>query len=214
MYLPASFEVQDPAKLRAVMRAFSFATLISVVDGVPFASHLPLLLRESPASPHGVLVGHLARANPHWRHFLPDREALVIFQGPHSYISPSWYAASPAVPTWNYVTVHAYGTPQIRDDAAWLSAQLQELIQTYEADLPTPWPGLLPDAYRQQLMKAIVGFELPIARLEGKFKLGQNRSPADQQGVYAALRQSASPDARALARFMPGECALDLPVEV
>jgi transcriptional regulator len=209
MYLPRSFQIDDLDQLKAVMRDYGFATLISTVNGAPFATHLPLLVRESPLSPYGTLVGHLARANPHWRHFTADCEALVIFQGPHSYISPSWYQATPAVPTWNYVTVHAYGTPQIRDDAAWLSAQLQELIDTYEATQPEPWSGVLPPEYRHRLTQAIVGFELPITRLEGKFKLGQNRVPGDQQGVYAALRQSSSPAAQQLAQFMIDVCVLD-----
>jgi transcriptional regulator len=209
MYLPRSFQIDDLDRLKAVIREYSFATLISVVDGAPFATHLPLLLRESPLSPYGTLVGHLARANPHWRHFAAGDEALVIFQGPHSYISPSWYQATPAVPTWNYVTVHAYGRPQIHDDAGWLSAQLQELIDTYEATQPEPWSGVLPAEYRHQQIQAIVGFELPIARLEGKFKLGQNRASADQQGVYAALQQSSSPAAQELMRFMIDLCALE-----
>jgi transcriptional regulator len=208
MYIPRSFQIDDLDRLQAVMREYSFATLISTVDGAPFATHLPLLLRASPLSPYGTLVGHLARANPHWRHFA-EAEALVIFQGPHSYISPSWYGTTPAVPTWNYVTVHAYGWPQIHEDPAWLSAQLQELIDTYEATQPQPWPGTLPDEYRHKQMQAIVGFELPITRLEGKFKLGQNRAPADQQGVYAALRQSSSPAAQELMRFMIDVCALE-----
>jgi transcriptional regulator len=213
MYLPRSFQIEDLDRLKVVMREYSFATLISTVDGAPVATHLPLLLRESALSPYGTLVGHVARANPQWRHFAAGSEALVIFQGPHSYISPSWYQATPAVPTWNYVTVHAYGRPQINDDAAWLSAQLQELIDTYEATQPEPWSGALPDEYRHKQMQAIVGFELPITRLEGKFKLGQNRAPADQQGVYAALRQSASPTAQQLAQLMVDLCALDQSLE-
>jgi transcriptional regulator len=215
MYIPKSFQVAELATLQAVIRRYSFATLISTIDGVPFATHLPLLLRESPLSPYGALVGHLARANPQWRHFA-DRESLVIFQGPHSYISPSWYpsaAVKPTVPTWNYVTVHAYGIPQIRDDAEWLAAQLDDLIATYEAAQPQPWPALLPDEYRAAQIKAIVGFELVITRLEGKFKLGQNRAPADQQGVFAALSDSPYPESRELAQFMPGLCAIEAPVE-
>ncbi|MBV9791074.1 MAG: FMN-binding negative transcriptional regulator [Chloroflexi bacterium] len=214
MYIPSSFHVEDLPTLQDVMRRYSFATLIGTAEGVPFATHLPLLLRESPLSPYGALVGHLARANPHWRQFLSDREMLVIFQGPHSYISPSWYPTAetaPTVPTWNYVTVHAYGVPQIRDDAEWLESQLHDLIDTYEADQPAPWPGVLPDEYTARQLKAIVGFELPIARLEGKFKLGQNRAPVDQQGVFAALRQSPYAEARDLAQFMIGACAIEEP---
>lgn len=212
MYMPKSFQVEDLRALQAVMRRYSFATLVGTDKGVPFATHLPLLLRESPLSPYGTLVGHLARANPHWQHFAADREALVIFQGPHSYISPSWYPTAkttPTVPTWNYVTVHAYGIPQIRDDADWLAAQLADLIAIHEAEQPEPWPGLLPDDYQARQIKAIVGFELPITRLEGKFKLGQNRASVDQQGVFAALRQSPYSEARDLAQFMIGACEVE-----
>ena len=112
MYIPKSFQVTDPEVLAAFIRAHSFATLVSAVDGTPFATHLPLLLDQ------GTLLGHVARANPHWQAFDGQREALAIFHGPHAYISPTWYATGPAVPTWNYAAVHVYGAPRLIEGEA------------------------------------------------------------------------------------------------
>src|SRR5437879_1488408 len=112
MYLPKHFEVTDEEKVNAVMLEHSFATVVTQGDGGLFASHVPVVFRPERGA-RGRLEGHVARANPHWRHFVPEREALVIFQGPHAYVSPSWYETKPAVPTWNYVAVHAYGRPRL-----------------------------------------------------------------------------------------------------
>ena len=192
-YIPPAFRIEDPAKLAAFIQRYSFATLITHDGASPFASHLPIL-RRPDTGPHGALVSHMARANPQWQHFASGSEALAIFHGPHSYISPSWYQTEPAVPTWNYATVHAYGVPSIIDDHERIASLLRETISLYEASLPQPWAGDLPDDYREKMMRGIVTFEIPIARIEGKFKLGQNRSAADTQGVFDALSHSA--DAR------------------
>jgi len=204
MYIPPAFRVEDAAKLAALIQRHSFATLITHADGAPFASHLPMLYRPE-AGPHGTLISHLARANPQWQHFAHGPEALAIFHGPHSYISPSWYQAELAVPTWNYAAVHAYGVPSIITDHDRIVALLDELIATYEAAFPKPWPGQLPDEYRDKMIQGIVAFEIPITRLEGKFKLGQNRPVADVQNVHAALSASADADSRALAEFMQAQ---------
>lgn len=193
MYVPKSFAVTDPAALAAFIRAHSFATLISTVDGTPFATHLPLLLEGDR------LLGHLARANPHWRAFDGQQQALAVFHGPHAYISPTWYAATPAVPTWNYAAVHVYGVPRLVVEEDRLAQLVDRLVATYEAGQPQPWSGELPPEYREKLLAAIVGFELEIGRIEGKFKLGQNRSRADQLGVLGRLKTSPDPVARALA---------------
>ncbi len=137
MYLPASFAVADSDRLAEVMRKFSFATLVTATDGVPFATHLPLLHRPQPGT-LGVLVGHVARANPQWQHFTTEKESLAIFSGPHAYVSPSWYETELAVPTWNYIAVHAYGVPRVIEDEAWLEALLDEMVQRYEASRPQP----------------------------------------------------------------------------
>jgi transcriptional regulator len=197
MYIPKAFHIDDLQVIHEFIDSNSFATLVSTVDGVPFATHLPLLC-DRTRSPHGVLLGHLARANPQWHAFDGRREALVIFQGPHAYVSPRWYTTTPAVPTWNYTAVHVYGVPYLIEDAGEFSGLLDRLIAFYESGMPHPWPGVLPEDFRDQLMRGIVGFAMDIRRIEGKFKLSQNRSREDQQAVVEQLEASADPVARAL----------------
>jgi transcriptional regulator len=182
MYIPSSFAERDPAALRTLIADRGFATLVtSDAAGVPLGSHLPLL-HVDDGSPHGRLIGHMARANPQWRQF--EREALAVFTGPHAYVSPTWYAGPDHVPTWNYAAVHAYGVAQPVGDARALEI-LEQLVAHYE---PTPWKVAdLPAAKISQLVAAIVAFELPIARLEGKWKVGQNREPIDRQAAAEAL---------------------------
>ena len=197
MYIPKAFHVSDSSVLEAFITHHGFATLVSTVDGRLFATHLPLLL-DRTESAQGVLLGHVARANPHWRAFDGQQEALAMFHGPHAYISPSWYTPSPAVPTWNYAVVHVYGVPRVVDDEVWLAHLVDRLVARYEADMPVPWPGVLPAAFKADLLQAIVGFTMEITRVEGKFKLGQNRPPGDQLGVVRQLEVSADPIAQAL----------------
>lgn len=192
MYIPEAFKVVDAQRLRAVMERYSFATVVTQQVGAPFASHLPLLFDASRGA-HGTLIGHMARANPQWEQFSDGREVLAIFQGPHGYISPTWYETSPAVPTWNYVAIHAYGVPQLITEADRLAGILDELIHRYESSLPVPWSGELPAEFKARLMQAIVGFEIPVTRIEGKFKLSQNRSAADIAQVCGVL-QTANPE--------------------
>jgi transcriptional regulator len=200
MYIPASFRVDDPDVLDRFIDLYSFATLISVRGGVPFATHLPLLLDRE----RRVLLGHVARANPQ-AELVGDRagdsgESLAIFQGPHAYISPAWYATAPAVPTWNYAAVHVYGP--LEPLSAERTRELVDLtVDKYESTRPNPWPNDLPEDFRDKMLKGIVGFEMPIRRIEGKFKLGQNRSEADQHGMLSQL-QSAGPGPRSLAEFI------------
>ncbi|MBI2301132.1 MAG: FMN-binding negative transcriptional regulator, partial [Armatimonadetes bacterium] len=160
-------------------------------------------LLDRARGPHGTLRGHVARANPQARQ-LTEAVALAIFLGPHAYISPTWYQTRPAVPTWSYVTVHAYGTPRLLDDAA-TATLLDDLVRKHEAGLPEPWDGVLPDDLAANLRAAVVGFELPIDRIEGKLKLGQNRSAADQQGVRDALVASPRAGDQALAAWLRGD---------
>ena len=199
MYLPTHFAVEDPALLLPLMEQFTFAVLVTVADGVPFATHLPLQVEGARGS-YGCLLGHLARANPQWRHFAAGTEALAIFQGAHAYISPSWYSSHPNVPTWNYLVVHAYGIPRIVEDEAAVYAHLQQLVQTQEASFEVPWEIGQAEEHVRKLMRGIVAFELPISRLEGKFKLSQNKTREDRAGVIAELAASDDPTARALAR--------------
>src|ERR1041384_4098793 len=133
MYIPSKFKIEDTTKLARFIRENSFATLITQADGVPFASHLPILF-EPNSPPAGKLLGHMARANPQWKHFADGREILAVFHGPHAYISPRWYKTSPQVPTWNYTVVHAYGKPRLIDNDSELENLLDRTIRFYEGD--------------------------------------------------------------------------------
>jgi len=201
MYLPKSFQIEDLAELHGFMRAYNFASLVTQHQGSPFASHLPFLL-DAGRGPRGTLLAHMARANPQWRDFDATSESLVIFQGPHAYISPSWYETHPSVPTWNYAVVHAYGVPRIVEDHATLHHMLEVLVDTHEAAFARPWRMDLPHDYLDKMMRAVVGFEIEITRLEGKLKLSQNRSEHDQHLVSEALGQSEHPLDRDVAELM------------
>lgn len=181
MYIPRAFHEQDESRLLALMSQYGFATLVTSDKGVPFATHLPLLT-ERDAEGRLVLVGHVARANPQWQSFSREGEVLAIFHGPHAYVSPSCYTA-PSVPTWNYAVVHAYGTPSIVEEPAKLLSSLRQLASKYEAGGERPWSPDDAEAVVGPLLKGIVGFEIAITRLEGKFKLGQNRNEQDYNGV-------------------------------
>jgi transcriptional regulator len=203
MYVPKHFAVADVAWCHALIRREPFAVLVGVDEaGAPFATHLPVLIEETPA-PYGTLLGHVARPNPQWRFFAPDRPVLVVFGGAHAYISPSWYAQHPSVPTWNYVAVHAYGVPRVIEDPARVRALLDRLVRTFEDGRPAPWRmDGLPDDYASSMMRGIVAFEIPIDRLEGKAKLSQNRPEGDRARVRAALTAENDPLARAVAELM------------
>ncbi|GAC1567242.1 MAG: FMN-binding negative transcriptional regulator [Ktedonobacteraceae bacterium] len=191
MYVPEHFREDDKAVLQAFIRDHSFGILVTQGEDAPFATHLPFLF-DADASPYGTLQAHMARANPQWHSFSNKQEALVIFQGPHAYVSPSWYDVVWSVPTWNYATVHAYGVPRLIEDNAVLYAQLKTLIEIHEAQFEQPWGFQLPEEYIQKMMRSIVGFTLEITRLEGKFKMSQNRTPNEQEKVIAALQDNSA----------------------
>lgn len=201
MYIPSAFREERLDVLHAVMRENSFATMVSNGEDGLVATHLPLIL-DAERGPFGTIVGHLARENPHWRAFEADQETLVMFQGPHAYISPSWYTVPYAVPTWNYVAVHAYGRPRLVEDAAALYSIVERTVKIYEAQFDYAWDLEARREYAEKLLKNIVGFEMEISRLEGKRKLGQNRSRADQEGVAAALTRQGDPLGVALAELI------------
>jgi transcriptional regulator len=197
MYTPKHFEITEKQVLYDLMRVHSFATIINIVDGVPFATHMPVILDAE----RGMLRTHIARANPQWKHFSSDTEILIIFQGDHSYISPNFYATHPSVPTWNYMTVHAYAKPRILENPVEVRAVLLELVQEFEG--ANGWHmNTLTDDYLHGMMKGIVAFELAITRLEGKFKLSQNRNQTDQHGVIANLENANRAEDRAVAEKM------------
>ena len=197
MYIPPLFREDDTVKMVAFMRAHSFATLVSVVDGAPFATHLPLMVDEIG---EGVLItGHLAKPNAQWKGF-EGAESLAIFGGPHAYISPSLYEKVESVPTWNYIAVHAYGTPTIYTHAQApekVQGMLETMMRGYDPGYLAQWETLT-DKFRVGMMQGIVAFEMVVTRLEGKYKLSQNRSLVDQTTVAEHLQQATDPAASAI----------------
>ena len=189
MYIPKHFREDDLETLHKLMQEYSFAALITQHESMPFATHLPFIL-DAQRGPYGTLLAHMARANPQWHDFNDKQEVLVIFQGPHAYVSPSWYEVELSVPTWNYAAVHAYGIPRLLAGSEELYRLLKILIETHEAQFENPWPFQLPDDYLQKMMRGIVAFEIEITRLEGKFKLSQNRTESERENVIAALQES------------------------
>lgn len=199
MYIPSSFKVAEAAELHAFMRKFSFATLVTQGKGGMTATHLPLLL-DADAGPNGTLLGHFARANPQWK--TVEGEALVIFPGPHAYISPTWYETPGTVPTWNYVTVHAYGSMQLIEDRDGLHDILTRTTSVYERKMPEPWSYDATDPEIDMMLKAIVGFRIEITRLEGKAKLNQNHPEERRRKVIRALEAQGDDESRAVAELM------------
>jgi transcriptional regulator len=202
MYRPRHFDIDDVQVLHRFMRDQSFALLVTTEDGAPFASHIPLLL-DRDTGDQGRLLGHVAKANPQWRAFDGKTEAMAVFWGPHAYISPNWYETETMVPTWNYVTVHAYGKPTVIDDPETVRQGQAQLVDTYESDATGNWSmDVLPDDYLGKMLGAIVAFEMPIERLQGNFKLSQNRQPKDREGAIEGLRQTGNAEAEEVARLM------------
>ena len=206
MYLPHHFKEDRPEILGAFMREHPFATLVSLgADGL-IGSHLPMLWDPAPA-PFGTLTGHIARPNPQGKDARGGFDALAIFLGPQAYISPNWYPSKrehgKVVPTWNYVAVHAYGPLKMIDDAEWLRAFVTKLTNLHESFSAVPWKVTdAPAAFVDQMLKGIVGMEIPLTRLEGKWKLSQNRPATDQASTVAGLKARDDTDSRAMAEAM------------
>ncbi len=189
MYVPDLYAQRDVPILHDFMRQHSFATLVTQHEGAPFASHLPVMV-DARIGMHGGLIGHMARNNPQSQDFAVGVEVLAIFHGPHAYVSGAWYEPSPMVaPTWNYAVVHAYGRARMLTEDE-LIETLHGLVDENEKGYESPWKLDLTPALRQRALPAIVGFEITLQRLEGKFKLGQNRSEQDRRSVIAHLGQS------------------------
>jgi transcriptional regulator len=204
MYIPAAFAMTDPVKIAEVISTHNFGMMISRDGDSLFASHLPFLHHPQEGSP-GKLTSHLAKANRHWKLFNDQEETLIIFNGPHSYISPNWYVTEQAVPTWNYVTVHVYGKARTTSESN-LAKVLEETVTKHESERPDSWTtGRLLDDLQAKLHQAIVGIEIAITRVEAKFKLGQNRSKEDRAKMLTALKGATDSDSLALARYMERE---------
>lgn len=202
MYSPEHFKETNPERISALIKGNPLGMLITAPDGEPFVSHLPFIL-ESSAGSQGKLLGHMARANPQWQHFVEGSKVLVVFQGPHAYVSPSWYS-SPGVPTWNYAVVHLRGIPRLLEGESELEALVEQITHVHESNLPNPWKPNLTDERRSKLLSMIVGFEIEITHIQGKFKLSQNRPPEDQRSVVDKLSQSNNQTEAAVAKLMSG----------
>jgi len=184
VYIPEHFRVRDHADALAFMRANPFTILVSSTDDGPFATHLPLVIREN--GDHLILRGHVAKANPHWRYLEQQPHCLTIFHGPHSYISPTNYSTRETVPTWNYGTVHAYGNARVFAASDELLGVLHELIPMFEPTYADQWASLSA-AYRERMLSHIVGFEIAVTKIEAKFKLSQNRNRNEQEKIIESL---------------------------
>ncbi len=192
VYIPSHFAEPRQEVLADFIRDHNFGILVTTGAAGLIASHIPFLY-DAEDGPHGTLWAHLARGNPQLKDLGAGREALAIFEGPHGYISPRWYATHPAVPTWNYSIVHAYGTAEPIEDVAALERLVARLADHHEAGAETPWRlADTPDKYRQGMLRGISGFAIRVTRLEGKFKLSQNRDATDRARVIAALREEGS----------------------
>ncbi len=194
MYVPKHFEQTDVRSLWDFIDVHAFGTLVTVAGGQPFVSHLPFLTDRGA----GLLHCHLARANPHWELIGQSPRALAIFAGPHGDVSPTWYAERGGVPTWNYAVVHAHGAATVVDDLEHKRRHVETLAHRYEHDRPAPWAP----RFDERRLGGIVGIEIRIDKLEGKFKLSQNRSTADRAGVVTNLLATGREDDAALARLM------------
>lgn len=202
MYVPRFNAVEDEQELRAMVAGIGSAQLVTVgQDGYPLATLLPIVWKGE------TVIAHMARANPHWTQVGEGQPVLLVVAGPQAYISPSWYASKAehgrVVPTWNYSTVHLTGRARVHEEAGWLRAAVDDLVERHEAHRDMPWSTSdAPEKYIRGQLRAIVGIEITVERVEGKSKLSQNRSAADQQGVIEGLRQERSTGAHVVAEGM------------
>jgi transcriptional regulator len=212
MYIPKHFEERDLGVLHALMRSHPLGTWVTPAEGTLEVNHIPFLVDASRGE-HGTLVGHVARANPIWKSDSRDRESVVIFQGPQTYITPSWYpskhAHGKAVPTWNYAVVHVHGVPRAIEDAGWLRQHVEALSDLHESGRAVPWSvSDAPPDFIESMLKAIVGIEIPITRITGKWKTSQNRPLPDKLGTIAGLYErgdAAAHDMAALVQAHTGQ---------
>ena len=199
MYIPEHFRVRNQEDAIAFMHAHPFAILISTTDAGPYATHLPLFVQTE--GDRVTMRGHVAKANPHWRYLEQRSNCLTIFHGPHSYVSPSNYTARESVPTWNYAAVHVYGEARLFSSENELRGMLYELVGTFEPAYRHEWEDLSAK-YRENMLRQIVGFEIAVTKIEGKFKLSQNRVKEDQANVIASLENSNDSAISGVARMM------------
>ncbi len=199
MYIPEHFRNEDRAVALEFMRANPFAILVSTTDEGPFATHVPVVIRES--GDRLKIRGHVAKANPHWRYVENNPGTLMIFHGPHAYISPTNYETREVVPTWNYGAIHVYGETRTYSKNDELLSMLHDLIPTFEAAYGEQWASLS-EPYRERMLNHIVGFEIAVTKLEAKFKLSQNRTKQEQQNIINSLGTSPDSAVSGTARLM------------
>jgi transcriptional regulator len=200
MYIPSAYAETDLSRLHDFIEANSFGLLVSQVDGVPFASHVPFLL-EWQGGPQGCLIAHVARANPQWKE-ADGETVLAVFSGPHSYISPTWYEAEQVVPTWNYAAAHVYGRVQVIEDRDVLRDIVRKFVQIYESAMPRPWSFDSTTSFGTRMLAQIVGLRIEIEKIEGKWKLNQNHPVERRIKVIRALQERGDENARAVAAMM------------
>lgn len=200
MYIPRWNKIEDSEKIRQFVSDVGFATLVSLSDSELKVSHLPLLYVDSPGN--GVISGHMAKGNDHWKAFDGEQESVVIFQGPNAYVSPAWYESKPAVPTWNYGVVHMRGAVTVIHDGDWLIEHVDELVDYHEAGISKGSKEASYEEIRMELLGGIVGFQMKVELVEAKFKLSQNRSEEDRAGVVEALSASEVGQSAAVAELM------------
>ena len=206
MYIPEPFEERDATVLHALVRSHPLGTWVTEVGEQLVVNHIPFIL-DSTRGPLGTLLGHVARANTVWKGLPGQVESVVVFHGPQAYITPSWYLTKQehgkVVPTWNYAVVHAHGMPRVIDEPEWLRQHVVELTGLHEAGRETPWRvSDAPSNYIDTLLRAIVGIEIPIANLIGKWKTSQNRSVPDRLGVIAGLSERTDTESQQMARLV------------
>lgn len=206
MYIPRANEEKRVPVMHRLIKAHPLAALVTMGSTGLFASHIPMVL-EDDGSEFGILKGHVSRANTQWKDFTPSVDALAIFAGPHHYISASWYPGKyedgEEVPTWNYAVVHASGSLTLREDALWLMAHLVSLTDEHESRSAIPWKvSDAPEEFVQTQLKGIIGFELPIRRLEGKWKVSQNRNERDRSAVAQSLDELGTSESRAMKKLV------------
>ena len=202
MYIPEHFRVHEHSTALDFMRANPFTILVSSTDDGPFATHLPIAIRE--AGDQLILRGHVAKANPHWKYLEQQSHSLVIFHGPHAYVSPANYSTREVVPTWNYGTVHVYGNARTFSAPDELLGVLHELIPMFEPAYAEQWASLS-SAYRERMLTHIVGFEIAVTKIEAKFKLSQNRTKEEQENIIVSLGAAQDTAVSGTARLMQQE---------
>ncbi|RXH58469.1 FMN-binding negative transcriptional regulator [Granulicella sibirica] len=206
MYIPRANEEKRVPVIHRLMAEHPLASLVTLGSSGLFATHLPVVI-EQDGSEFGVLKGHISRANRQAKDLVADVDALAIFAGPQHYISATWYPGKlengEEVPTWNYAVVHAYGPLRVVEDAVWMRAHLESLTDRHEAALPVPWKvSDAPEAFIRTMMNGIVGLEMPIRRLEGKWKMSQNRTERDRAGVLQGLASLGTPESRVIGQMV------------